>query len=88
MKGLFGCLNAMENQKPYIAMLLVQSVYAGMALFSKAAISKGMNSLVFVVYRQAFASVSLAPLAFFLERSSTCEHFSLESLPRLLYNKI
>ncbi|KAG6776187.1 hypothetical protein POTOM_019693 [Populus tomentosa] len=68
MKGLFGCLNAMENQKPYIAMLLVQSVYAGMALFSKAAIARGMNSFVFVVYRQAFASVSLVPFAFFLER--------------------
>ena len=87
MKSLRGSLNAMENYKPYVAMLFVQFVYAGMALFSKAAISKGMNSLVFVVYRQAFATVSLAPLAFFLERS-TYEHFNLESLPRLLYNKI
>ncbi|KAL9359028.1 hypothetical protein Peur_047151 [Populus x canadensis] len=68
MKSLRGCLNAVENYKPYVAMLFVQFVYAGMALFSKAAISKGMNSHVFVVYRQAFASVSLAPLAFFLER--------------------
>ncbi|KAH8509064.1 hypothetical protein H0E87_010998 [Populus deltoides] len=68
MKGLFGCLNAMENHKPYIAMLLVQFVYAGMALFSKAAIARGMNSFVFVVYRQAFASLSLLPFAFFLER--------------------
>ncbi|KAL3572701.1 hypothetical protein D5086_026605 [Populus alba] len=68
MKSLRGCLNAVENYKPYVAMIFVQFVYAGMALFSKAAISKGMNSLVFVVYRQAFASVSLAPLAFFLER--------------------
>ncbi|KAB5557310.1 hypothetical protein DKX38_008219 [Salix brachista] len=68
MKGLFGCLNAVENHKPYIAMLLVQFVYAGMALFSKAAIARGMNSFVFVVYRQAFASASLVPLAFFLER--------------------
>jgi hypothetical protein len=67
-------------------MLFVQFVYAGMALFSKAAISKGMNSHVFVVYRQAFASVSLAPLAFFLERSSIYEHFNLESLPQLLHN--
>lgn len=43
-------------------------MYAGMALFSKAAISKGMNPYVFVVYRQAFASLALAPFAFFLER--------------------
>ncbi|KAM1030221.1 hypothetical protein ACFX2C_034146 [Malus domestica] len=40
-----------------------------MALFSKAAISKGMNPFVFVVYRQAFASLALAPFAFFLESS-------------------
>ncbi|KAG5544233.1 hypothetical protein RHGRI_016852 [Rhododendron griersonianum] len=39
-----------------------------MALFSKEAISKGMNPFVFVVYRQAFATLALAPFAFFLER--------------------
>lgn len=57
-----------ESQKPYLAMLFIQFVYAGMALFSKAAIAKGMNPYVFVVYRQAFASLALAPFAFFLER--------------------
>ncbi|KAB2635241.1 WAT1-related protein [Pyrus ussuriensis x Pyrus communis] len=59
----------MESHKAYIAMLFIQFVYAGMALFSKAAISKGMNPFVFVVYRQAFASFALAPFAFFLESS-------------------
>ncbi|XP_009368515.1 WAT1-related protein At1g43650 isoform X1 [Pyrus x bretschneideri] len=59
----------MESHKAYIAMLFIQFVYAGMALFSKAAISKGMNPFVFVVYRQAFASLALAPFAFFLESS-------------------
>ncbi|KAK4600882.1 hypothetical protein RGQ29_010471 [Quercus rubra] len=59
----------MESHKPYIAMLFTQLVYAGMALFSKAAIAKGMNPYVFVVYRQAFASLALAPFAFFLERN-------------------
>ncbi|EXC19896.1 Auxin-induced protein 5NG4 [Morus notabilis] len=58
---------AMENQKPYIALVFIQFVYAGMALFSKAAISKGMNPFVFVVYRQAFAAIALAPFAFFFE---------------------
>ncbi|MED6163135.1 hypothetical protein PIB30_076916 [Stylosanthes scabra] len=41
-----------------------------MALLSKAAISKGMNPFVFVVYRQAFASVSLSPFAFFDSKES------------------
>lgn len=68
MKSLLCYLSVMDMYKPYAAMLFVQFVYAGMALFSKAAIAKGMNPFVFVVYRQAFASVALAPLAFFLER--------------------
>ncbi|ESW24017.1 hypothetical protein PHAVU_004G095100 [Phaseolus vulgaris] len=62
---LLGCVAIVEKNKPYVAMLFVQFVYAGMALLSKAAISKGMSPYVFVVYRQAFASVALSPFAFF-----------------------
>ncbi|CAN0892184.1 WAT1-related protein At1g43650 [Linum grandiflorum] len=60
----------MESYKPYTAMLLVQIIYAGMALFSKAAISgeEGMNPYVFVTYRQAFATIALAPFALFIKR--------------------
>ena len=54
-----------EKNRPYVAMLFIQFVYAGMALLSKAAISKEMSPYVFVVYRQAFASVALSPFAFF-----------------------
>ncbi|CAN0892189.1 WAT1-related protein At1g43650 [Linum grandiflorum] len=59
-----------STHKPYTAMLLVQIIYAGMALFSKAAISgeHGMNSFVFVTYRQAFATIALAPFALFIKR--------------------
>ncbi|KAH9757561.1 WAT1-related protein [Citrus sinensis] len=83
MKSLL-CRNAFTaSQKPYIAMIFVQFAYAGMALFSKAAIAKGMNPFVFVVYRQAFASLALSPFAFFLESqnasplsySSVCKIF-------------
>ncbi|KAA0054956.1 WAT1-related protein [Cucumis melo var. makuwa] len=69
MKSFLGYVEAMRVHKPYIAMLFVQCVYSGMALFSKAAISqKGMNPAIFVFYRQAFATVAMAPLAFLLER--------------------
>ncbi|XP_040867716.1 berberine bridge enzyme-like 13 [Glycine max] len=51
-------------------MLFIQFVYAGMGLLSKAAISKGMSPYVFVVYRQAFASVALSPFAFFDSKKS------------------
>ncbi|KAJ7969816.1 WAT1-related protein [Quillaja saponaria] len=67
MKSFFGYIAVVDKHKPFIAMLFTQFVYAGMALFSKAAIAKGMDSYVFVVYRQAFASLALAPFAFFLE---------------------
>lgn len=69
MKNALGCSSIdMEKHKPYIAMFFVQFVYAGMAIFSKAAISKGMNPYIFVAYRQGFATIALAPFAFLLDR--------------------
>ncbi|PHU20094.1 WAT1-related protein [Capsicum chinense] len=61
----------LRRYQPYLAMLFIQVLYAGMALFSKASISDGMNPYVFVFYRQAFATLALAPLAIFLESSKT-----------------
>lgn len=68
MVSLPCCGMNMEKNKLYIIMISIQFIYAGMALFSKASITQDMNPYVFVVYRQAFASVALAPLAFFMER--------------------
>ncbi|KAL5124252.1 WAT1-related protein [Glycine soja] len=41
---------------------------AGMFIFAMDSIKKGMSHYVFIVYRNAIASVSLAPFAFVLER--------------------
>lgn len=68
MKFSKGFQKFIEKHKPYVIMIFIQFVYAGMSLFSKAAITEGMNPYIFVVYRQAFATVALAPFAFFLER--------------------
>lgn len=68
MVSLPCCGMNMEKNKLYIIMISIQFIYAGMALFSKASITQGMNPYEFVVYRQAFASVALAPVAFFMER--------------------
>ncbi|THG00840.1 hypothetical protein TEA_017500 [Camellia sinensis var. sinensis] len=57
----------MEGKKPYLAVILIQAIYAGMFLLSKAAFDVGMNTFVFVFYRQAAATVFLAPLAMFFE---------------------
>ncbi|KAL2467904.1 WAT1-related protein [Forsythia ovata] len=61
-------VNYLEKNKACLAMIFVQLAYAGMALFSKAAIAKGMNPYIFVAYRQIFATIALAPFAFFLDR--------------------
>lgn len=68
MDGLRGLLGYMETNKPYFAMIIIQFISAGMSLLSKASIATGMNPYVFVVYRQAFATLALAPFALFLER--------------------
>ncbi|GMI67623.1 Usually multiple acids move in and out Transporters 21 [Hibiscus trionum] len=57
----------MEKKKPYLAVILIQCIYAGMFLVSKAAFDGGMNNFVFVFYRQAAATVLLVPLALFFE---------------------
>lgn len=53
--------------KSYLAVLLVQAIYAGMFLLSKAAFNGGMNNFVFIFYRQAAATVFLIPLSTFIE---------------------
>ncbi|KAK4481340.1 hypothetical protein RD792_012225 [Penstemon davidsonii] len=68
MKALvMGCL---QNQKALIGMIITQFIYAGMSVLSKAAISSGMKPSIFVSYRQAIATLALAPFAFFFQRES------------------
>ncbi|MFS7941103.1 putative EamA domain-containing protein [Helianthus anomalus] len=78
---------AYENNKPYIAMFIVQAIYAGMALLSKASISSGMNSFIFVVYRQAFATLSLAPFAYFFERKNVA-HLSYTLTWKIFFSSL
>ncbi|KAG5019046.1 hypothetical protein JHK82_014980 [Glycine max] len=56
------------NARPYLLLVAVQFGSAGMFIFAMDAIKKGMSHYVFIVYRNAIASVSLAPFAFVLER--------------------
>ncbi|KAL6993049.1 hypothetical protein U1Q18_011169 [Sarracenia purpurea var. burkii] len=55
----------MESMKLYLIVLLVQFIYAGFFMLSKAALDVGLNTFVFVFYRQMFAAVFLVPLAVF-----------------------
>ncbi|KAF9619678.1 hypothetical protein IFM89_007999 [Coptis chinensis] len=58
----------MEKRRPFIVIVIIQTIYAGMFLLSKVALDGGMNSFVFVFYRQAFATIFLVPCAFMFER--------------------
>ncbi|XP_059433582.1 WAT1-related protein At5g64700-like [Corylus avellana] len=61
----------MGVKKPYLAVILIQTIYAGMILLSKAVLSRGaMNSYVFMFYRQLVGTVFLVPLALIFERKN------------------
>ncbi|KAK4390973.1 WAT1-related protein [Sesamum angolense] len=70
----------MEKQKPYIAVVIIQCSYAGMILLSKAAMSSGLRPSVFVVYRQAFATLALLPFLFFFRRLALSLNLNLAGL--------
>ncbi|OEL18462.1 WAT1-related protein [Dichanthelium oligosanthes] len=56
------------SKKAYVVAIVIQLIYTGMYVVSKAAFNHGMNTFVFIFYRQAAATVLLLPLAIFLER--------------------
>ncbi|XP_062179729.1 WAT1-related protein At5g64700-like [Phragmites australis] len=56
------------SKKAYVVAVIIQLIYTGMYVVSKAAFNHGMNTYVFIFYRQAAATVLLLPLAILLER--------------------
>ncbi|KAL5705524.1 hypothetical protein ACHQM5_023819 [Ranunculus cassubicifolius] len=56
------------DPRPYLLIATIQIIYVGLFLLSKAALNQGMNSFIFVFYRQAFATIFLVPLAIIFER--------------------
>jgi len=50
--------------KSYLLILAIQ-VSAGMFVITMAALNKGMSHYIFVVYRNAIATIALAPFFFF-----------------------
>ncbi|XP_066350277.1 WAT1-related protein At5g64700-like [Miscanthus floridulus] len=53
--------------KPYIVAIIIRVIFAGMFVINKAAIDHGLNSFVFIFYRQIAASLLLLPIAVLLE---------------------
>lgn len=66
----------------YGAMVLVQLAYGGSNILMKIALEKGLNQLVFVVYRHIIAMLLLGPFAYVLERyviPFICHSFCLDA---------
>ncbi|KAL3532935.1 hypothetical protein ACH5RR_006456 [Cinchona calisaya] len=61
----------LEGQKPIIIMVILQFMYAGVTLSTRASLLQGMNPRIFVVYRQALATLLIAPVAFCKSRRET-----------------
>ena len=57
-----------EKSKPVLAMIFVQTGFAGMNIITKVALNHGMSHFVFVAYRHAVATLVLMPFAYVLER--------------------
>jgi len=58
----------MGAKKPYVIAVVIQLIYTGMFVVSKAAFDHGMNTFVFIFYRMVAASLLLVPIAIVLER--------------------
>ena len=58
----------MKSYASYGAMVIVQLAYGGANILTKIALEKGLNQLVFVVYRHIIAMLLLGPFAYVLER--------------------
>ncbi|CAK9140294.1 unnamed protein product [Ilex paraguariensis] len=57
-------MGGLVDYKPTMVMLGLQFIYAGVTLFSRAALLQEMSPRVFVVYRQAAATLVMASFAF------------------------
>lgn len=78
---------AVISHQVLLAMVFIQSGYAGVALKSKA-LNDGINPLVFNVYGQAIATIILALLVLFFQRLVLFFHFAFEHLMLFCLNLV
>ncbi|XP_078173393.1 WAT1-related protein At5g64700-like [Carex rostrata] len=51
-----------QDMRPYVVVVIIQVIYTGMFVLSKAALDEGLSPVVFLFYRQAVASAVLVPI--------------------------
>ncbi|KAI4367457.1 hypothetical protein MLD38_023193 [Melastoma candidum] len=69
--SLFHPRDVWEGMKPVTLMLLVQALYAGVAVCYRLAAEQGLNLRVDIAYRYMFAAAFTGPLAFVVERKGS-----------------
>ncbi|CAK9329782.1 unnamed protein product [Citrullus colocynthis] len=57
-----------EDYRPALAMVGLQCIYSLLAIFSRAALVHGMSPRVFVFYRNAIATLTMAPAVYYSAR--------------------
>ncbi|KAL6317289.1 hypothetical protein AAG906_030042 [Vitis piasezkii] len=62
------CIVYLNKMKPYLLMVALQFGSAGMYIICMATLTHGMSRYVLVVYRNAVATLAIAPFALLLER--------------------
>jgi uncharacterized membrane protein len=67
----------MEYYLPILVMVLIQTIYAGLTLGIRIVLLEGMSPMVFVVYRYAFATIVLTPIAYISGYTCTISFFAI-----------
>ncbi|XP_030535636.1 WAT1-related protein At4g30420-like [Rhodamnia argentea] len=77
-------MGGFEDYKPVMAMSGLQFAYAALTLLARASFLQGVSPRVFVVYRQATATLFISPIAFLGRTSLGWKSFSLIFLASLI----
>ncbi|KAL6619838.1 hypothetical protein ACP70R_034977 [Stipagrostis hirtigluma subsp. patula] len=76
------------SRKAYAVAIVIQLIYTGMFVVSKAAFDQGMNTYIFMFYRQAAGSLFLLPLALLLHRKNNVQSMSSWMLFKLFLSAL
>ncbi|CAF2068820.1 unnamed protein product [Brassica oleracea] len=72
-------MGKVEEYKPVMAMIGLQLCYAGVTLSSRATLVHGTSPRVFILYRQALATICIFPFLYFSRRKSKISSLDLKS---------
>ncbi|XP_027337870.1 WAT1-related protein At4g30420-like [Abrus precatorius] len=81
-------MRGLDYYLPTMAMLLVQFLYAGNSLVVKTVLLQGMSPRVFIVYRHAFATTVIAPIAYFQGKNSASYSLNLRSFSLIFFTAL